>query len=306
MIPASDDPRPSASKPTLEELLRLKRAERPDEAFWRDFDRGLRQKQLAAIIEPRPWWLGLALLGRRFSALGLPVSAGAAALLAVVVLRTQAPLGPVAGPVEFGPAADAAVDASSLADAAFAPVFPSVAAADLSALGSGSVAKAAPLTAAAVDAETLAGPGSGAARVAEAAPGAGSIPVLDAVAASLALPLEVAPAGRPAAPTFSQRTIARNLAVVKAEDPDLLASAAPDLAATAAAPAPEDEPLRMVVFNPRHARALVALADTPVSEAGVSVAHLRERVARSLDQSDALYGSVSRLGVGGDRLSLSF
>ena len=53
----SDDDKRSAApaaagKPTLEELLRVKRAERPDQVFWEEFDRGLRRKQLAAMVEP--------------------------------------------------------------------------------------------------------------------------------------------------------------------------------------------------------------------------------------------------------------
>ncbi|MBM3842788.1 MAG: hypothetical protein FJ397_05910 [Verrucomicrobia bacterium] len=48
--------RPSQRPVSLEDLLRLKRAERPPEAFWADFDRGLREKQLAALLRSRPWW----------------------------------------------------------------------------------------------------------------------------------------------------------------------------------------------------------------------------------------------------------
>lgn len=43
-------------KVTLEDLLKLKRAERPPVEFWSDFDRTLRAKQLSAIVESRPWW----------------------------------------------------------------------------------------------------------------------------------------------------------------------------------------------------------------------------------------------------------
>jgi len=43
-------------RPTLEELLRFKRAERPAPEFWAEFDRGLRQKQLAALVKrPQGW-----------------------------------------------------------------------------------------------------------------------------------------------------------------------------------------------------------------------------------------------------------
>ncbi len=41
---------------TVEDLLRLKRAERPAAEFWSQFDDALRAKQLAAIVERRPWW----------------------------------------------------------------------------------------------------------------------------------------------------------------------------------------------------------------------------------------------------------
>ena len=43
------DPRSSQSQVTIEDLLRLKRAERPPASFWSDFDREMRAKQLAAI-----------------------------------------------------------------------------------------------------------------------------------------------------------------------------------------------------------------------------------------------------------------
>jgi hypothetical protein len=45
-----------SGKVTLEDLLRLKRAERPPAEFWAEFDRTLHAKQLAAIVEKRPWW----------------------------------------------------------------------------------------------------------------------------------------------------------------------------------------------------------------------------------------------------------
>ena len=44
------------SKVTIENLLRLKRAERPSPEFWSSFERELRQKQLTALLEKRPWW----------------------------------------------------------------------------------------------------------------------------------------------------------------------------------------------------------------------------------------------------------
>jgi hypothetical protein len=72
---------------TLEDILRLKRAERPSAEFWSQFDRELRVKQLAALVEKRPWWrtisLGRILGGvRRFH---LPL--GATAVLAASIFH---------------------------------------------------------------------------------------------------------------------------------------------------------------------------------------------------------------------------
>lgn len=71
---------------TIEKLLQLKRAERPAPEFWSQFEQELRAKQLAAIVEKRPWWMALRLPAlspalRRFQ---LPV--GAAAVLVVTFL----------------------------------------------------------------------------------------------------------------------------------------------------------------------------------------------------------------------------
>lgn len=73
-------------KVTLEDLLRLKRAERPPADFWVKFDAEIRAKQLSAIMN-RPWWHGLS---RGFAFLGrhqLPI--GAAAALALTLVGVQ-------------------------------------------------------------------------------------------------------------------------------------------------------------------------------------------------------------------------
>ena len=81
---------------TLEDILRLKRAERPSAEFWSQFDRELRVKQLAALVEKRPWWrtisLGRILGGvRRFH---LPL--GATAVLAACPMARAVLVDPVA------------------------------------------------------------------------------------------------------------------------------------------------------------------------------------------------------------------
>ena len=79
--------RPRKTTVTLEDLLRLKRAEQPPDEFWAQFERGLRTKQLAAIVEPRPWWAPFIRIGTRISRYQLPV--GATAILAITFLTVQ-------------------------------------------------------------------------------------------------------------------------------------------------------------------------------------------------------------------------
>jgi hypothetical protein len=46
-------------KVTLEDLLQVKRTERPSAEFWTQFEQELRTKQLAALVQTRPWWRSL-------------------------------------------------------------------------------------------------------------------------------------------------------------------------------------------------------------------------------------------------------
>ncbi len=87
--------RPPA-KVTLEDLLHLKRAERPAPEFWSGFERQLRTKQLAAIIDKRPWWNSLPRSVMRMARWSIPVGAAAAAVVTVALVsrpaRAPAPL----------------------------------------------------------------------------------------------------------------------------------------------------------------------------------------------------------------------
>jgi len=67
---------------TVEDLLRLKKMERPGAEFWSQFERELRQKQLTALVQKRRWWHDLpVLLSRR-----VYVPAGAAAIVAFTLV----------------------------------------------------------------------------------------------------------------------------------------------------------------------------------------------------------------------------
>jgi hypothetical protein len=102
-------------KVTVEDLLRLKRAERPAPEFWSNFERELRQKQLTALLEKRPWWQEIPqFLARRAY---LPVGATAILAFTLVSVKYYAPaqLAQVENPPAGSPVAvDREVMASSV------------------------------------------------------------------------------------------------------------------------------------------------------------------------------------------------
>jgi hypothetical protein len=119
--------RDTERKISVEDLLRLKRAERPPAEYWATFESEIRAKQLSAIVSRRPWWDGISGV---FSALNRhPVPVGAAAALALAWIGVRyvgghadyaaAPRTAAAEPV--GVAAVAAPSAPSLERASAAP-----------------------------------------------------------------------------------------------------------------------------------------------------------------------------------------
>lgn len=54
-MPQPPRKRPLSRDERLSELLRLKRLERPDAAFWDRFQQDLRSKQLASLVRIHPW-----------------------------------------------------------------------------------------------------------------------------------------------------------------------------------------------------------------------------------------------------------
>jgi hypothetical protein len=73
---------------TVEDLLRLKRAERPAAEFWSQFDDALRAKQLAAIVERRPWWrIEFRGVAAGLARLRVPVGLAAVAVLSFVTVQ---------------------------------------------------------------------------------------------------------------------------------------------------------------------------------------------------------------------------
>ena len=70
----------------VEDLLRLKRAERPDEVFWNTFDRELHQRMLQTLVKKDPWHVQVlrGVSGRIAQSAAVGV---AAVLLAMMVVR---------------------------------------------------------------------------------------------------------------------------------------------------------------------------------------------------------------------------
>lgn len=72
-------------KPTLEDLLKLKRHEKPSTEFWKRFDRELREKTLKAVVDQQRWNISEVIRSaRRIITPAFP--AAAAALVAIAFL----------------------------------------------------------------------------------------------------------------------------------------------------------------------------------------------------------------------------
>ncbi len=80
---------------TVEDLLRLKRVERPAEDFWQQFDRELRAKQLSALVAKRPWWQRLPQFPARLALYRFPLGAAAAVAVTFVSVRNYSVETPV-------------------------------------------------------------------------------------------------------------------------------------------------------------------------------------------------------------------
>lgn len=81
----SKSPRPVS----LEDILRLKRAERPPAEFWAEFDRELRAKQLSALVEKRPWWRTISFTPALFRLRRFYLPLGATAAMAVAFFSVR-------------------------------------------------------------------------------------------------------------------------------------------------------------------------------------------------------------------------
>lgn len=273
----SPESRPSSKHISLEELLRLKQAERPSAEFWTQFEQDFRTKQLAAAVEKRRWWDAIPQAFAGLPRLQIPL--GATAILAVTFLTVreyrqpeiEPGIAPSAAPMVVAETAAASVLVEESAESADSPATP--------------------------------------VRFAvESAPSLASVPGADmeSVATGWDLNELMEQRARSSELSPSARSIAANLAVAAELEPELarfIEGQSPSLRLTSAR-----EPLADVA-SPRDVRRnrLFAYLGEPANTAGSDeeITVVRERIASRLSE-DQLYDQVRRIGGGADRLTLKF
>ncbi|MCF3649988.1 hypothetical protein [Synoicihabitans lomoniglobus] len=275
-------------KVTLDDLFAIKRAERPSQDYWNEFQQEFHIRQRAAAVEPKRWWFVLPRVFAGFSRYQMPM--GAAAVLAVTFLSfseyrepgfevaytttssVAKSLSPVEEPADVVAAAvtveETAENAVSTADVP-AVVKPSLAAAQ-------TPARSDPVT-------------------------ISPMVVWAGVAAGES-------AKNAAVPSPSQRSIAANLAAIEAEQPQMINLLnQPRLGLTASAP--RTDPLSEV-SGPNASRDRLFAYQANASEFAsndedASGRDVETLIARRLSD-DLLYDSIRRVTAGGDRLTLKF
>ncbi|HEY0968941.1 MAG TPA: hypothetical protein VGD88_16240 [Opitutaceae bacterium] len=271
----SPESRPSANKVTLEELLRLKQAERPSAEFWTRFEQDFRTKQLAAAVEKRRWWY---VFPQVFSGLPrLQIPLGATAILAVTFLTVREYRQPEIEP-GLAPSVPVAALAAATAPASAKEAMPGIDSPVTST--SRFVVETAPTVASVAGAETES----------------------ETSGWDLAALMEQRESSFELSP--SARSIAANRAAAAEMEPELARfiegqTSTLQLASTR-------EPLAEVT-SPRDARRNRLFAYEPsnsTASAGETMV-VRERIASRLSE-EQLYDQVRRIGGGADRLTLKF
>lgn len=270
---------------TVEQLLRLKRTERPVPEFWQQFDRAMRVKQLAAIVEPRPWWAPFIRIGTKVARYQMPV--GATAILALTFVTVREYQLPEPDVTYRPPVAEMKIDTmpgpavtASLPDQ---PEMTNLAQSD-------AVEPAAP--ASAQNTQSFASAG-------------GMPPAQASTFRQETVRNEDSPAAR---------AIAANLAAVKASAPELVqmierVPGMEDFINPPARSTPVVDPLARVQApseSRRTARLLAsALPSAQFASAGVNDTVSTDRFERRFNE-DRLYDNISRFGVKADRVAFKF
>ncbi|MEZ0216152.1 MAG: hypothetical protein ACAH89_03400 [Rariglobus sp.] len=279
---------------TIEDLLRVKRAERPSVEFWSRFEQDLRAKQLAAIVEPRPWWIKVRLpqVARTLVRYQMPVGVAAVLALSFIVVREYRPMNVAPEVVVTLPVVESVAVVSNV----MAPVEivgDSVAITPM-------VKKSTEVIPTIEANEPVpVGPGELLAMIPWAAPQSAS--QIDAHAESAVLgelpQIHFAAAIKPASELHFEGSV---------EVAPMLVSAP-----VVERPVAESEAVAQVMpVSPREVRrnhilSSLVVADNSSEADRAVLVQAREVVSNSLTD-DRLYDSVRRLGMGGDRLTLKF
>ena len=279
--------KPESKRPiAIEDLLRLKRAERPPAEFWSQFDRSLRAKQLAALMARKPWWQRLSSVGPFFVRHRILIGASAALVVTVVSLRSpRNPAGPVTG---TEPAAVASVRPAieSAPSLVLAPVSTENSQLAIARAANGPSAD-------------IASAGSGAAVVAV-------VGEIDHATQTPAMVTSTGPAMDAELQPAAARFVAPGLVAATPMDTKLSRAAALGSAfeARPASTRTTVEPLQQMTppSETRRARLLTAMVSMASLE---DSARTTQRVASRIDD-ERLYEQVSRFGARGDRLSVKF
>lgn len=286
---------PDRQKPTvtLEDLLRLKRAERPPGEFWAQFDRELRAKQLAAIVEPRPWWTPFIRVGARLSRYQLPIGAAAVFALSLVTVREYR-------------------SGSSLPQVYSAPTVAVLAPAAVSAPAEQPKSETPALSARAIDSVAVAAVPAASMTVAQETPARSlpvSAPVVDTMPnqASASATFAMLGAGfNRTDDSASTRFLGADIPA-QSDSAAILGDALSRPSRTLAVRQAVREPLTQIA-TPREAR-LARLLSSGLSSTMASNADLTmrtsERVARNLTE-DRLYDSMSRINASGAGVLVKF
>jgi hypothetical protein len=272
-------PSDQQSKITVEDLLRLKRAERPSDDFWQTFERELRQKQLTALMEKRSWWQEIPfLLSRRAY---LPVGATAVLAFTLISVRFYQPAELTPTEVSIG-AAQASLVGESIATTIEVPADSSMVAA--------------------INASELANQAVELDRSALHAESAVEVP---ASTHEVTVPM-LNPTRMAESP--SARSIAANLARLEQSEPELLdAVLGTRLSASARvqnASIANEEFSTVPTGSSRRARLLAQYSDRQLEPEPSAPEIVRERLTRRLDSE--LNDRITRVGVRGDQVSLRF
>ncbi len=274
--------KPENKRPvTIEDLLRLKRTERPPAEFWSEFERQLRAKQLAALVEKRPWWQSFPVMLSGLSRHRVPFGAAAAFALTILVVREYRSTSvPAAQPAEAFATQDIVLPVSQSVAALPAEI-------SLGAFAPTAVSAVPeiqhPATAAFVAATEL--------------------PLNPAVTVPASISVDSKP---PASALAAMGTVGSLRAPSSLDGSNFLASPAIFDARPVVASVPRNaiDPLRLM--NPpgesRRARFLTAMVSSASVEAQPRTS---ERAANRIAE-ERLYDQVSRFGARGDRLQVKF